>query len=326
LTIAYRKADSVDPQPDPTPAQNQPPRVSAGADRQVQLPAAVALAGTVEDDGLPSSPGAVSAQWSKLSGPGTVAFAAGTAAQTTVTFSEPGTYVLRLTATDGQLTASDDVTVVVAAPLPTGGLVGMWKLDETSGTTAADASGQGNNGALQGGPARVAGRSGNALGLDGTDDCVVVPDSSSLDASTAITMSAWIRPERTATQYVVKKAAQGTVDGYELGLSSSGTVFVRFNNASAGNNYRVDSQTHYTANGSAWIHVAATYDGATIRLYINGTLEGSLSASFRIGANDLGLGIGAEPSGYRPMRGAIDDVRVYTRALSDTEIRTLATL
>jgi hypothetical protein len=146
-----------------------------------------------------------------------------------------------------------------------------------------------------------------------------------LDAREAITLSAWIRPERSATQYVVKKAAQTTVDGYELSLSSGGAVFVRFNNASAGNNYRVDSQTSYPVNGSTWIHVAATYDGSTIKLYINGTLESSRSASFQIGVNDLALGIGAEPGGYRPMQGVIDDVRVYTRALSDAEIRALAT-
>ncbi|MBU0616255.1 MAG: DNRLRE domain-containing protein, partial [Planctomycetes bacterium] len=123
LTITYLEAKPADPEPDPEPdpppvVQNQPPRVDAGADRQVELPAAVPLDGTVEDDGLPAPPGTVSVRWSKLSGPGTVEFADPTAARTTATCSQPGAYVLRLTAADGQWTVSDDVAVVASAPPP----------------------------------------------------------------------------------------------------------------------------------------------------------------------------------------------------------------
>ncbi len=328
LTLTYQAPAPADTQPDPLPLiENQPPQVDAGADRQVELPAAVALDGKVEDDGLPASPGAVSIGWSKVSGPGTVEFANSAAAQTTATFSQPGTYVLRLTAADGQLTAADDLTVLVSAPpTPTSGLAALLRLDETAGTAAFDSSGLGNDGSIHGDPTHITGQSGNALYLNGSNDYVVVPDSPSLDARDAITLSAWLRPEQVGTQYVVKKAAHGTVDGYEMTLSENGTVFVRFNNASAGNNYRVDSQTLYPTDGNTWIHVAATYDGSTIKLYINGKLESSQSASFQIGVNDLGLGIGAEENGYRPMRGTIDEVRVYTRALSDAEIQDLATV
>ena len=96
---------------------NAAPTVNAGADSSVTLPAAASLDGTVSDDGLPTG-SSVTTAWSEVSGPGTVSFGTPDAADTTATFSEAGTYVLRLTATDGALDATDDVTVTVA-PAPT---------------------------------------------------------------------------------------------------------------------------------------------------------------------------------------------------------------
>ena len=94
---------------------NQPPGVDAGPDREVTLPAAASLDGTVTDDGLPSPPGAVTTTWSQVSGPGTVTFADPNAVDTTASFSGAGTYVLRLSADDGALVASDTVTVTVTS-------------------------------------------------------------------------------------------------------------------------------------------------------------------------------------------------------------------
>ncbi len=74
------------------------------------------LKGLVSDDGLPNSPRALTVQWTKVSGFGTVGFTPPDAPITTVTFSHADTYVLRLTVSDGMLTSSDDVTVVVEAP------------------------------------------------------------------------------------------------------------------------------------------------------------------------------------------------------------------
>ena len=102
--------------PDPTEPPNAPPVVAAGDDRAVTRPDAATLAGSVTDDGMPAPPGLVTASWSKLSGPGTVAFADAHAPATTATFSAAGTYVLRLTGDDGALTVSDDMTVVVSDP------------------------------------------------------------------------------------------------------------------------------------------------------------------------------------------------------------------
>jgi hypothetical protein len=91
--------------------------VSAGPDLAVTLPATAALDGTVSDDGLPSPPGTLTTTWSKVSGPGTVTFGNAAAVDTTASFSAPGTYVLRLTASDGELSTNDDATVTVATDL-----------------------------------------------------------------------------------------------------------------------------------------------------------------------------------------------------------------
>jgi hypothetical protein len=101
---------------------NQPPTGSAGADAAVTLPGSVGLDGTVSDDGLPVPPGAVSTVWSRTSGPGTVTFADAAAVDTTASFSAAGSYVLRLTADDGQYAVFDEVTVTVQAA-PGGGTV-----------------------------------------------------------------------------------------------------------------------------------------------------------------------------------------------------------
>ncbi|WP_206053774.1 PKD domain-containing protein [Nocardioides iriomotensis] len=92
---------------------NQAPTVDAGTNATITLPATATLDGTVTDDGLPSSPGAVTTTWSRDSGPGTVTFGNANAVDTTATFSTAGMHVLRLTATDGALTASDTVTITV---------------------------------------------------------------------------------------------------------------------------------------------------------------------------------------------------------------------
>jgi hypothetical protein len=92
---------------------NQGPLANAGTDQTITLPADVTLNGTVSDDGLPVPPGLLSFGWTKLSGPGTVTFANANSANTTASFSTGGTYVLRLTASDGAVPSSDDVSVTV---------------------------------------------------------------------------------------------------------------------------------------------------------------------------------------------------------------------
>ncbi|MGZ8901239.1 MAG: PKD domain-containing protein, partial [Limisphaerales bacterium] len=104
--------------------ENQAPTANAGPDLIVNMPSGTTLNGIASDDGLPVPPGVFNASWSTVSGPGSVSFANANLAQTTATFSQAGTYVLRLAVTDGQLTASDDVLVTVNG---TGDPYVLWK-------------------------------------------------------------------------------------------------------------------------------------------------------------------------------------------------------
>src|SRR5690606_22256558 len=124
---------------------------------------------------------------------------------------------------------------------------------------------------------------------------------------------------------VVKKAIQDSVDGFELGLSSAGKVFLRVNQASSGNTFRVDSTSWYPT-GSTWAHIAGTYDGTTLRIYVNGVEEASVAGPAAVALNDLPLTLGAEPGGSRGFSGRLDGVAMYARALSPAEVAVLATL
>ena len=92
---------------------NEPPTVNAGPNRQVSLPDTASLAGSVNDDGMPNPPAQVTTSWSLVDGPQSVVFSNDTSPTTDVSFSEAGTYVLRLTASDGVEVVTDDVTVIV---------------------------------------------------------------------------------------------------------------------------------------------------------------------------------------------------------------------
>jgi hypothetical protein len=92
---------------------NQPPAVNAGPDQQVTLPAQATMQGSVTDDGLPNPPATVTSTWSQVSGPGTATFTDPSSPTTTVSFDNPGTYVLRLSADDTALQAMDNVSVTV---------------------------------------------------------------------------------------------------------------------------------------------------------------------------------------------------------------------
>jgi hypothetical protein len=119
----------------PAMPTNQPPSVSAGSAQTITLPASANLSGTASDDGLPAG-SSLTTTWSQVSGPGTVAFANVNALNTTAGFSTAGSYVLRLTASDGSLSSTSDVAITVN-PEPTPGnmtIVTALALDKTTVT------------------------------------------------------------------------------------------------------------------------------------------------------------------------------------------------
>ena len=165
---------------------NQAPTVNAGADQNITLPSSATLSATVSDDGLPT--GTLTRTWTRASGPGTVTFSAPTSATTSASFSVAGTYVLRLTASDGALSGSDDVSIVVSGPPASGSLVGAWGFNEGAGTALGDSSGNGRTGAVTG-ATWTTGRYGQALNFDG-NDLVTLSD---LDLTGSLTVMAWMQ-------------------------------------------------------------------------------------------------------------------------------------
>ncbi len=309
------------------PVVNQAPVVDAGAPQIAQVGQLVILAGLVTDDGLPSPPQGITTLWSVQSGPSPVVFGDAAARTTGATFSTVGTYVLQLTAFDGALTTIDTVTITIQAASASTldqGLAAHWRMDQLVGPQLTDASTLANHALVTGNPQVTTGRVNAALAFDG-NDFANAPHHSSLNVGQQLTLSTWIRPGKVDTQYLITKSVKDQVDGFELSLSSTGTMFVRFNQATSANAFRVDSLTKYTANASQWIHLAATYDGQFIRLFVNGVQEASLQANFTMAQNTRNLFLGSGDSGYRPYQGGMDDVRIYNRALTAADIQSLAT-
>lgn len=132
---------------DPPPVGNQAPLVNAGADQSITFPDAANLSGSVSDDGLPDPPGTVTTLWTAQSGPGTVTFGNASSPTTTATFSAEGTYVLRLTANDSQLSSFDQLTVTTGTTPPPG----PAPVDAARATTSLKTAATGHTVGLPGG-------------------------------------------------------------------------------------------------------------------------------------------------------------------------------
>jgi hypothetical protein len=221
------------------------------------------------------------------------------------------------------VSANRAIVAAFAADTGPADLVGWWRLDGG----VADASTYGNNGSLPNGGSWVTGVESQALSLNGSSQYVSVPHSASLNLTSAVTLAAWIRPTKLATQPVIAKEAYATSTwGYALELSSvaPGRAFFRLDGNAAGTS-RLDAVTAYPQDGTAWMHLAATFDGATMRLYVNGVLDASQTHAVSIPQNTQPLAIGSQSllETGRLFSGAVDEVRVYSRALSAAEIQTL---
>lgn len=211
---------------------------------------------------------------------------------------------------------------LVAWATPVGeGLVAYYSGDNG----AQDESGQANNGSLNGGVGFVSGVEGNAFDFDGTNDFVRVNDSSSLDFSNAISMSAFINPHTPGagdgTMAIVWKGniSSPTDQSYGFLWTSDRRVFFRIN---AGGLRQVATPV---LDLNQFHHVTGVYDGSQIQMFLNGVLVSSTSVTGTITNTSHSLFLGASSldsvNPFALFDGAVDDVALYNRALSLEDVR-----
>ncbi len=221
------------------------------------------------------------------------------------------------------------------------GLAGYWKLDENTGTSAADASGNANTGTLTNGPTWTTGRIGTGVDFDGTDDYVTVADSDALDADTgdSITLTAWINPDTTAPNYqtiLTKGATAGSNSAnYQLLLNDDGTLSLGFSDTNTiWNSYDTVDGT-VTTGSWQFVAVQLTFGGGTAsgKIYYNGVVQEVAVGAGTPGTNDpnvnsesLWIGAQNEVGGGAidaPFNGKLDEIRLYNRLLSPEEVALL---
>jgi hypothetical protein len=193
-------------------------------------------------------------------------------------------------------------------------LVGYWKLDDGGGDIALDWSGYNNHGVVVGNPQWITGQLDGALYLDGYDDCVDLSDPESLNIADAVSLLAWIKPESLgngADQTFISKGQES----YALKQASNNTLEFRISDT-----INVQATIDSSLNGD-WHHVAGTYDGSSLNVYLDGVFQGTTSSVGTVNASAYNVNIGRESVGNRfHYNGGIDDVRIYTRALTEDEI------
>src|SRR5581483_10684350 len=194
------------------------------------------------------------------------------------------------------------------------GLVAAYAFGEGTGGTTADLSGNGNTATLVNARWVRDGRFGGAIVFNGTSSRVVVPDSPSLDVTAGMTLEAWVRPASFARSepVIVKDSSSGYAWG--LGVANGiATSYARTTSlATAGGNSSLKTRS--------WTFVAATYDGTTLRVYVNGNQTAAAPQTGSLVQSNGSLSIGGDSVLGNWFAGAIDNVRIYNRPLSATEL------
>jgi len=197
-------------------------------------------------------------------------------------------------------------------------------------TTSTDATNNGNDGTLTGGPTPTIGKLGQALKFDGLDDYINVADSTTLNTA-SVTVSAWVKPSTIAStrKPIVQYYYPGSIpSGYLLANYQSAFSFCvntgTFTGSASCGGYDIKTASSLSVN--TWYHLVGSFDGGTkLRsIYLNGVLENSTSTPAGINYTDyptrLSFEISRDYQGNAGMPGLIDDVRIYNRALSPAEV------
>ena len=238
---------------------------------------------------------------------------------TGLTASTPYSY--RVRATDGPNFSgySGTASATTQASSTVVGLVAAYGFIEGSGSTTADASGSSNTGTISGATWTTSGRYGNALSFNGTSSRVNINDANSLDLRTGMTLEAWVYPTSlTGWRTVMLKEISGDLSYgiYASDDASRPAVYINI----GGSELSVQGTASISLN--TWTHLAGTYDGAMLRLFVNGSQVGTRATTGSIGVSTNPLRIGGNAIWGEYFSGRIDEVRIYNRALTPTEIQT----
>jgi hypothetical protein len=200
-------------------------------------------------------------------------------------------------------------------PVP-GGLVAAYSFNEGSGTTLIDRSGKGHTGTISGAVWTTLGKYGGALTFDGVNDWVTVSDAADLDLTTGMTIEAWVRPSILGSWRTV--VLKQSPSGLAYSLYASNDRSVAETDVSIGSDVGAAAPVALAVN--AWSHVAASYDGTMLRLFVNGVEVGSRPVSGSMLTSTGVLRIGGNSVWSEFFAGRIDEIRIYDRALTQAEI------
>jgi len=208
------------------------------------------------------------------------------------------------------------------------GLVGYWKTDEASWNGTAgeviDSSGNGNNGQSNPtgpwtGPTTASGKFGNGGSFDGSDDYVSLATSTSLNITSNITMSVWVKTSSTTGSVIIGGYNAGADNtGYGLGFGQTVAGKISYWSQTYGSWVTANS----LINDGLWHHIAVSVSGTTATFYKDGQIDGTVTTNVPSSYSGT-RAIGARKDGLSPFTGSIDDVRVYNRALTPSEVSQL---
>jgi hypothetical protein len=218
------------------------------------------------------------------------------------------------------------------------GLVGYWAFDEGAGTTMTDFSGYENAGTLVNGPAYIYGKFAYGLSFDGVDDSVAVPHSDSLNLKNELTISAWIYNQaahdallQNSEYHIIaaKGWAPGSGGSWTLAWDKKTNNLLFFVRKSSDGGYRY-AKFDSSSLTNDWHLITAVFNRGKIRLYVDGLLVAGPVAlgttSIKTNTDDIRIGSldGNPSSAHHNWDGHVDEVQIYNRALTDTEIEALA--
>ncbi|MFB9964331.1 LamG-like jellyroll fold domain-containing protein [Sinosporangium siamense] len=204
--------------------------------------------------------------------------------------------------------------------VPVPGLVAAYGMEEGAGATVTDASGQNNTGTAVDATWDSAGKFGQALSFNGSTSVVNVADAPSLRLTTALTLSAWVKPT-TLTDWRTVVAKQLS--------SSNGASYVLYGSNGTGPSgwFQSGGQSSQISGPEplavdTWSHVAVTYDGTTARLYVNGEQFAEVPLSGDLDDDGGAVQIGSNSVWGEFFSGLIDEVRIYNIAQTSGQIQT----